>query len=549
MQDENDGYFTHDTEESPPSLTYDSDSGADIDDEAGAPRLHTSLFLRLQLFSFLRLQQRPIQPPVVGGSTYVIPPALPDFVWAVLNDVFNNAAMLCIEQLLFDFCTLSGSTIVCEECHGVLQRLCNNTQNWKLLYDDAARTLLRSLRGQPMLAGLLEVYTETGSGEMPDVFWPFLQYLLHNCMHTLQPAGLEVGSSTGQAAAKILCAGAAGGGGAGAGGAGGGAGAGGVGGDRGDGGDGGGGGGGGGGAGGGGGGRGDRGGGGGAGGATDVEYSNSSIVSVYPLHIVEQADRTRCVLQRKCTLWGPWRAQQLLIFGEVGTEPITGEEYGLFPVDDANFVEMSLMYEWWSFTAKSGCRLHCMLDHLRERYSVMGNKCMNGRFWYAACYKFVRSFDIMEKIIDDQYDLCSVCGHNTPFSICMDGCVISCDKRKLTKDLLAHEETHGDEMPQGAVGKEDCDHCFNLPDGVEETADHTGSADDRCMDHDLKLSINARSLQQTLVGKNEVGLAYDTQLPWSSTQRDVLRELSEWAMSLNKRNKNPPVTQQTMQSM
>ena len=283
--------------------------------------------------------------------------------------------------------------------------------------------------------------------------------------------------------------------------------------------------------------------------ATVVEGSNSSIVSVYPLHIVEQADRTRCVLQRKCTLWGPWRAQQLLIFGEVGTEPITGEEYGLFPVDDANFVEMSLMYEWWSFTEKSGCRLHCMLDHLRERYSVMGNKCMNGRLWYAACYKFVRSFDIMEKIIDDQYDLCSVCGHNTPFSICMDGCVISCDKRKLTKDLLAHEETHGDEMPQGAVGKEDCDHCFNLPDGVEETADHTGSADDRCMDHDLKLSINARSLQQTLVGKHEVVLAYDTQLPWSSTQRDVLRELSEWAMSLNKHNKNPPVTQQTMQSM
>ena len=272
---------------------------------------------------------------------------------------------------------------------------------------------------------------------------------------------------------------------------------------------------------------------------------NSSTFMLYPLDTI---DKAKCTIQRTCTLWGPWRAHILKLFGPAGHR-ITGEEYGLFPVDEKNFIEMSLLYEWWSLTEKSGMRLHCMLDHLRDRYSEMGHKCMNGRLWYAGCYKFVRSFDIMKQTVDDRYDLCSVCGRKTPFSICMDGCVISCDKRKLTKELLAHEETHGDEVAEETVDNEGCDHCINLPDGTEETEDHTGQANSRSVDHDLPLSINARNLQQTLVDGQGQRLPYVTQLPWSSTQRDALQELSEWAMSLSKRHPNPAVTLQTMQSM
>ena len=92
--------------------------------------------------------------------------------------------MLHIGKLLYDLATrASVCTIVrgTEECQGILQRLCNATQNWKSIYDDAAKTSLRSFAGQPMLSNLLDVYTRPASCEMPEVFWPFLQYLLHNC--------------------------------------------------------------------------------------------------------------------------------------------------------------------------------------------------------------------------------------------------------------------------------------------------------------------------------------------------------------------------------
>ena len=42
----------------------------------------------------------------------------------------------------------------------------------------------------------------------------------------------------------------------------------------------------------------------------------------------------------------------------------------------------------------------------------------------------------------------------------MDGCVMSCDKRKLTKELLAHEQTHGDEEAQGEVVDDEVSSCI-----------------------------------------------------------------------------------------
>ena len=66
---------------------------------------------------------------------------------------------------------------------------------------------------------------------------------------------------------------------------------------------------------------------------------------------------------RKATVWGPTSAAAVNVYAGV-----TGEEYGIFPVNPTNFVDMSIMYDWWSLTQKSGMRLHCMYEHLSERY-------------------------------------------------------------------------------------------------------------------------------------------------------------------------------------
>ena len=158
---------------------------------------------------------------------------------------------------------------------------------------------------------------------------------------------------------------------------------------------------------------------------------------------------------------------------------------------------------------------------------------MNSRLWYSACYKFVASLDIMVNPLDPALDLCSQCGKNTPFSICMDGCVIPCDKRKLCEGLLKEEHPHGDE--------EQCcrNHALEAPDGPEEEAESLGKYP---MDHSLPLSINARNFQQHLNDHQGNELHWATKTPFRAVQRTVMCKLGQFGISHSKKNPNIPLT-------
>ena len=270
----------------------------------------------------------------------------------------------------------------------------------------------------------------------------------------------------------------------------------------------------------------------------------------------------QCFHDRSATVWGQWGVQSVQLHTCMDDTSgqrahVTGQEYGIFPINTVNFVDISVMYDWWSLTRRSGMRLHCMYEYVRDKYETMAplmgrNKTgagrsggfMNKRLWYTACYKFVASLDIMEHTLDPQVDLCVYCGTDTPFSICMDGCCIPCDKRKLTEKLLKQEKPHGDEEECGFCQ----DHGLNIPDGVEEQED-SDNLGQKPMDHSLPLSINARNLQQHLFHANGNELHWSTKDPFTVPQRAELKQLAAFAKSFSKKNPSVTLTDAQMTSL
>ena len=55
-------------------------------------------------------------------------------------------------------------------------------ERWKQKYTSANREKLYSFRGQSLLAQVLDVYRSDVSPELPQSFWPFVTYLMENCM-------------------------------------------------------------------------------------------------------------------------------------------------------------------------------------------------------------------------------------------------------------------------------------------------------------------------------------------------------------------------------
>ena len=249
------------------------------------------------------------------------------------------------------------------------------------------------------------------------------------------------------------------------------------------------------------------------------------------------------VNDRKATVWGPWRSRRIVLkkaISRAGIETrITGEEFGLFPVDAHNFVEMSVMYAWWSLSEKSGMKIHCLYDHMNEQYTTAGvSRFMNRRLWYTVCYKFVRSFDFMEKIIDERYDMCNICKDGVPWAVVMDGLVLSCNKQKLTQQLIDHERQHGDEAA--------CDECVEVADDGDDEEEDAGT---HVLDHQLKLSINARNLQQHLRDEESQPLHYTTRNPFTTTMRDAMKAQAEYCKSFAKKTKSVNISEARLNTM
>ncbi len=273
-----------------------------------------------------------------------------------------------------------------------------------------------------------------------------------------------------------------------------------------------------------------------------IDRHNSNIV-LKPLS--QGYDDSTLVTDRSVTVWGPWCSRTVeLRKSQDGQHEVSGEEYGLFPVDTRNFVEMWILYEWWSLTWRGGTRLHCLFEHMTAKYSIASaQKFMNKRLWYAACYKFVSSLDFMRLTVDKKYDWCDICQNMTPFSICMDGCVLSCDKRKLHPEVLTAESTHADEF-----GVENADHCICFPDAEADIL-QGDEARDTSLDHTLPLSILSRCFQQHLSGDDGSRLNEFTRNPFSPAQKATMQKLGNWAKSFAKHNRLPALTSGDMESL
>jgi hypothetical protein len=253
-------------------------------------------------------------------------------------------------------------------------------------------------------------------------------------------------------------------------------------------------------------------------------------------------------LDRVATLWGPWCSRKVELQKEVTADGhesrVSGEEYGIFPVDDSNFVDLWILYEWWSITWRGGTRFHCTFEHMTAKYALAsGKKFMNKRLWYAACYKFVRSLEFMRHTLDKSVDLCAICQKRTPFSICMDAQTLVCDKRLLHPSVLAEELPHGDE-----VDVEEKDHGICFPDCEADIQDEDGERDYR-LDHDLKLSVNARCLQQHLHNADGFPLHWSVRKPLSQVQQTNLQKLGNWAKSFARKVRLPPLTEADMTTL
>eukprot|EP00961_Rhodomonas_salina_P232781 3145070-Rhodomonas_salina.1 len=178
---------------------------------------------------------------------------------------------------------------------------------------------------------------------------------------------------------------------------------------------------------------------------------------------------------------------------------------------------------------------------MEEQYNTAGvSRFMNRRVWYAACYKFVRSLDFMEQIVDERYDLCNICQYGVPFAVVMDGLVLSCNKQKLSASLINHEQPHGDEDTT-------CDHC--VQDAGDDDDENGGAAETHVLDHDLKLSINARNLQQHLKDAENHPLHYSTRKPFTKIMRDGMKQLAEYCKSFAKRTKSMNISSERLSTM
>ncbi len=239
---------------------------------------------------------------------------------------------------------------------------------------------------------------------------------------------------------------------------------------------------------------------------------------------------------RMVTVWGPWCSRKVRLLQSSNGDKVSGEEYGLFPVDDRNFVELWILYEWWGITWRGGTRLHCMFEHMNAKYAIAsGQKFMNKRLWYAACHKFVRSLQFMERTVDPAIDLCNICQQMTPFSITMDGQMLSSDKRLLHPAVLAAEMPHGDE-----VGVEDADHCICFPDDQADVLD-VGETPSYDLDHNLPLSILSRCLQQHLYNADGGPMDVFERRPFSQAQKQILQKLGNWGKSFCRKLRLDPL--------
>ena len=113
----------------------------------------------------------------------------------LFNDVhemhFAESAMPHIGKLLWDLgCQSSVCNIVraTRECWDNLALLRNDPDHWRNSYHHTMRRELRSFRGQRQLAAVLDEYldeyhcTDQPLRLLPASFWPFVSYLLDNCM-------------------------------------------------------------------------------------------------------------------------------------------------------------------------------------------------------------------------------------------------------------------------------------------------------------------------------------------------------------------------------
>lgn len=182
-----------------------------------------------------RKQGQPL-PPVVRVP---IAKELADFFTEVHGGVYSDLAMVPIGKLLWDLATQSAVCNIIrptKECHGVLSELLSlgehgrhspgvagvengghpldpdamiddltggearggvggqgspaqvpqsasqSTSNWKNSYTSAKKEQLCSFRGQSLLAEVLDVYVKVGAPDLPQSFWPFVRYLMDNCM-------------------------------------------------------------------------------------------------------------------------------------------------------------------------------------------------------------------------------------------------------------------------------------------------------------------------------------------------------------------------------
>ena len=187
----------------------------------------------------------------------------------------------------------------------------------------------------------------------------------------------------------------------------------------------------------------------------------------------------------------------------------SGKDYHLLPVTHSDYVDESLLYEWWGLLVDGGyVDIHAFhtfmqgrLTSLREQYSSSGEvqfACISERLWYTATWTFLDSMEFVTAPIDPQTDSCLFCGEGEcPIVIC-DG-----SAARLRKDMLPPQTT----CPSDIV---DIGHSIRL---------------DRC----------ARQLQCRLEDSQGNVLPHCTCLPFNIDQRAALGKLGRWAIAHGQR--------------
>ena len=219
------------------------------------------------------------------------------------------------------------------------------------------------------------------------------------------------------------------------------------------------------------------------------------------------------------TVWGRYERDTVRMqFAVHGDADQANKEFGaddeeetlLFRLNSKNMIDLSVMYDWWSLYRRSGMRINYYYEELKDRYRAFQHKFMNRRLWYSACWTFMARLKSMADPAPDPIsDACNRgCTPGQEEIVVMDGTAVNLSTDMLTESAKALD-TFDFILP---------------PDGAEEVT-HQHDA----LSHNVKLSINFRSLQQHLDNPDGSGeLPHDTAKPFSDRQRPVMQQLGLW---------------------